>query len=127
MVEFVWQDQYLLDNHVVDLQHKELFTLANQLVSSQDHEALKENAMHLYRHVREHFQAEEAFMKQIAYPNLAKHAETHDKMLDELVALSDKIHKNEWQQQDVLAFIRWWVAHILDEDAEIRDFLNPVA
>jgi hemerythrin len=92
-------------------------------VRSQNQDALKENAMRLYRHVHEHFKSEETFMKNEGFPDLQKHIENHNLMLDNLVELSDKINKNEWRQQDVIKFIRSWIIHILDEDADIKDFL----
>lgn len=124
MGEFIWQNQYLIGNQTVDQQHRQLFELANQLAHAKDHQALSENAMRLYRHVREHFQAEENYMKDHAYPDYQQHVATHDLMLNKLVEVSDKINKNEWQQQDVLKFMHEWIAHILEEDSAIQDYFQ---
>lgn len=124
MSEFVWQDDYLLGNKLVDQQHKQLFDLANQLVKSSRKEDLIDNAMRLYKHVREHFQAEESFMKDHGYPDYQQHVLTHNLMLDKLVHVSDKIRTDEWQQQEVRLFMREWIGHILDEDSAINSYFQ---
>lgn len=124
MGNFIWQDRYLIGNQKVDQQHRQLFDLANQLVRSNNQNDLSENIMRLYRHVREHFQAEESFMKDHAYPDYGQHIATHNLMLDKLIEVSDKINKNEWQQQDVLTFMHEWITHILEEDSAIQDYVQ---
>ncbi len=124
MSEFVWQDQYLIGNPTIDQQHRYLFELANKLVDSQNQTEQTENAMLLYKHVREHFRAEEEFMKSHQYPAYQKHAATHDMMLGKLVTISKKIHHNDWSRQQVLVFMRDWITHILDEDSAIRDYFH---
>lgn len=124
MGDFIWQDRLLIGNQKVDQQHRQLFDLANQLAGSKTHHDLSENIMRLYRHVREHFQAEESVMKDHAYPNYGQHVATHNLMLDKLIEVSDKINKNEWRRQDMLPFMHEWIAHILEEDSAIQDFVQ---
>lgn len=124
MSEFVWHDHYLIGNQKVDLQHQQLFNLANNLVQSKNQNDLAENAMLMYRHVREHFQAEEAFMKDCGYPHYQQHSATHNVMLDKLVDVSDKINRHEWKQHDVLKFMQEWIAHILEEDSAINAYCS---
>ena len=124
MNEFIWQNSYQLGHQKVDEQHQQLFDLANQLVESTNQHALAENAMRLYRHVREHFKAEEAFMKERDYPNYESHVATHNLMLNKLVDVSDKINRHEWQQQDVLKFMKEWITHILHEDSTINEYFH---
>lgn len=124
MNEFVWENQYLLGNEKVDQQHKELFRLANQLVASKDAQALAENIMLLYRHVREHFQAEEAFMKQHGYPDYQDHVKTHNLMLEKLVEFSHGISQQKLQELDVPGFMHDWISHIAEEDAAINAYFK---
>ncbi|PKD41427.1 bacteriohemerythrin [Methylomonas sp. BW4-1] len=124
MNEFVWENQYLLGNEAVDQQHREIFDLANQLVSSKDTQALAENIMLLYQHVREHFQAEEAFMKQHDYPEYQHHVQTHNVMLEKLIAFSQGIHQQKRQEIDVSGFMRDWITHMAEEDAAINTYLK---
>lgn len=125
MSEFVWLDTYKIGNDSVDQQHQYLFKLANQIVEAKDTESLREYAMLLYRHIREHFQAEEALMKQHGYPAYAEHVQAHNQMLDKLVEISDHIHQGKWQHEEVRQFMRGWVlVHILDVDSLLGNFLR---
>ncbi|AMK78498.1 MULTISPECIES: bacteriohemerythrin [Methylomonas] len=124
MNEFVWENQYLLGNETVDQQHKELFRLANQLVASKDTQALAENIMLLYQHVREHFHAEEAFMKQHGYPEYQHHVQTHNLMLEKLVEFSRGISQQKLQELDLPGFMRDWINHIVEEDAAINAYFK---
>lgn len=124
MNEFVWENQYLLGNETVDQQHRELFRLANQLVASKDTQALAENIMLLYQHVREHFHAEEAFMKQHGYPEYQHHVQTHNLMLEKLLEFSRGISQQKRQELDVQGFMRDWINHIVDEDAAINAYFK---
>jgi len=124
MNEFVWQDHYLLGNQNIDQQHKQLFELANKMVACSNNNDLTHHAMLLYKHVRQHFREEESFMKSHGYPDYQIHVDTHNLMLSKLVAVSEKIKHGEWQQQQVLEFMREWINHILDEDAAINDYFR---
>ncbi len=124
MSKFIWQNHYRIGNQIVDQQHQEMFDLANHLVQSKTQADLAENAMRLYQHVREHFQYEEAFMKEHSYPDYETHVGAHNLMLDKLVDVSDKIHKHDWQQQDVLKFMHEWISHILEEDAAFNIYFQ---
>lgn len=121
MTEFAWQNSYLIGNRTIDQQHQRLFELANNLVDSNEKTTLLANAMLLYRHVREHFQEEEAFMKSCDYRGYQHHVDMHNLMLSKLVDVSEKINNGEWQRQQVLEFMHDWIRHILDEDALIQD------
>lgn len=124
MVNFIWHDTYLLGNSTIDQQHQKLFALANNLVNPENKENLIENALLLYRHVREHFQTEEAFMKTIHYPDATSHTDNHNSMLDQLVLLTENINKNTWQQSDVLNFMQTWILHIIHQDVGIKEFFQ---
>ena len=124
MSEFVWQAHYLLGDEAVDHQHQQLFDLANKLVESKSNPELIENIMRLYRHTSDHFKVEEDFMKLRGYPAYKNHIETHNMMLDKLVAVSDKIRLQQWQQADVLKFMREWIGHILEEDSAVNHYIQ---
>ena len=122
MKEFIWQDSYLFGEPRVDQQHRELFDLANRLVESSSKADLIENHMYLYRHVRNHFQEEERFMKKNSYPDFTEHLEFHNQMLDELNKVSESINLDAWTHQDILMFMREWIDHIVKQDFEIKRF-----
>lgn len=127
MKAFIWENYYQIGNQKVDLQHQELFNLANKLVQSKTQKDLAENAHDLYNHVNEHFQTEEKFMEDQHYPNYQTHVEIHHLMLAKLVKVNEKIDKHEWQHLDLLEFMREWISHILEDDAAIREYFKSKA
>lgn len=122
MNQFVWENYYLLGNEKVDQQHKELFRLANRLPVSKDTQALTKNVMLLYQHVREHFQAEEVFMKQNGYPEYQHHVQTHNLILERAVEFSNDINQQQLEALDVPDFMHDWLAHIVAEDVAINTY-----
>jgi hemerythrin-like metal-binding protein len=121
---FIWQDNFQLDNILIDDQHQKLFDLANNLARATDRDEVTHHTMVLFNHVREHFSTEEQFMRDHHYPSLQQHIESHDLMLVELVSVSEKIQNNEWQQLDIVEFMHRWVNHILDDDTVFNDYLR---
>lgn len=124
MNKFVWEDHYRLDHKLVDEQHEYLFELANKLVHSSNKDELIHNTMLLFRHVREHFSAEEIFMRERRFPGLQQHVENHDLMLIELVGFSEKIQNDEWDLRDAEEFMGQWINHILDDDTVFKEYLQ---
>ncbi|CAG1020506.1 hemerythrin family protein [Methylomonas sp. LL1] len=123
MNEFSWQDQYRIGDEKIDRQHRQLFDLANQLANSQTQQDMTENFMLLYKHVREHFQEEERFMKDLHYPEYQNHVNEHNLMLDKLVDVSAKINQPQWQQLNVAKFMSQWLTHIAEKDRAISEYV----
>jgi len=124
MKQFEWSDNYLVAEEAVNVQHRQLFALANDLIQSETQAQLQENVMRLYRHCREHFEAEETFMKNNAYPLAQAHIASHNLMLDKLVEASQTIQRGDWHQNDTLNFMQDWIQHVQKEDREIGDYFR---
>ncbi len=123
MAKFVWKKEYELNDAVIDQQHQYLFNLANIIISIQGHSALVEAVMNLYKHVREHFKAEEKFLKQCQYPGYAEHVANHDLMLNLLNNMSNQVHIEQATQQDLQKFMEHWIQHIQIADGAVKQFL----
>lgn len=124
MKQFEWSNDYLVAEEAINVQHRQLFALANDLIQSENQAQLQENVMRLYRHCREHFEAEETFMKNNAYPFAQAHTASHNLMLDKLVEASQAIQRGDWQQNDTLNFMQDWIRHVQTEDREIGDYFR---
>ncbi len=121
---FVWQDYYQMGNDVVDSQHKEIFLLANQLVSSVTNEALRKNIELVYQHVKAHFRTEEKRMQQSDYQNYKAHAQEHRAMLEKLADIDHKIENGLWKQSDIQDFMDKWGRHIVDSDMPFNFYIK---
>lgn len=125
MSEFTWLDKYNIGNEIVDRQHRYLFELANRIVEDHSSAELTEHAMLLYRHVREHFRAEELLMQQFDYPGYEEHVQAHNQMLDTLNEISEHIQNGSWNPNEIRDFMRGWVlVHIQEVDMLMGDFLQ---
>ena len=116
MYHFVWQDYYKMGDDLVDTQHKDLFILADQLVSSINRDELIKNSQMIYQHVKEHFSAEEELMEKSGFRNYKSHVREHNLMLEKLAEMDHKIINDEWKQNDIQEFMDKWGKHIIRSD-----------
>ena len=116
MYHFVWQDHYTLGDEGMDSEHKDLFALANNLVDSNDKEALHNNIQLLQQHVKEHFAAEEAHMRGVEFHGYRSHVKEHGFMLEKLMTIDHKINHDQWEAADIGDFMDKWAKHILNSD-----------
>ena len=116
MYHFVWQDCYQMDNDLVDSQHKDLFILADQLISSINREELIKNSRLIYQHVKEHFSAEEELIENSGFRNYKEHLREHSAMLEKLEEMDHKIINDSWKQSYIQDFMERWGKHIIHSD-----------
>lgn len=128
-MKFEWKNEYSLGDSNVDNEHQQLFELANLIIDSPTNEALINNIMHLYKHTREHFQAEEKLMQEQGYPAYGQHVASHNAMLALLVSKSEAIKEGLWGKNQVFEFMTQWISHVTSDDRQFRDYFassNPV-
>ncbi|MGZ5585088.1 MAG: hemerythrin domain-containing protein [Methylobacter sp.] len=124
MYHFVWQDYYQMGDDLSDNQHKDIFTLANQLVSSVNSEQLCKNIQLVYWHVKEHFNTEEELMERSDFRHYKSHAKEHDIILEKLTEIERKIVKSEWKKRDIREFMDKWIEHIIHSDMVFNTYLK---
>jgi len=123
-----WNPNYRVGDARIDQQHEQLFALANAMLHTTTHEALQLHAMKLYQAVRQHFDEEEALMKQTQFPGLSIHVETHNAILRKLVSLSSDIGNNHISIALVEDFLNeWGLRHIPHQDAAFTAYMNSLA
>ncbi len=133
---FFWKDDYSLGIEAIDAQHKELFVIANKVLAlnpeslrnkdyEPDREMLKGVLHHLYDYVKRHFHDEEEYMRQIGYPELPHHIQTHEHIINEMNVLLKQSPNLRKLEIDLVHFLNQWiVTHIMDEDKKIRIWLD---
>lgn len=122
---FNWKSKYDIGDATVDAQHQHLFELANQIVKASSHDETTHLLMMFYKHVREHFRAEETLMKSNGFPDYLEHRDAHNQMLDKLISLSDRVQRRQGDSFDIQNFVSDWIlAHILSEDMALGEFLK---
>jgi hemerythrin-like metal-binding domain len=87
----VWDEKYATGIPLIDSQHKELFSLTNELFRAcmGDTETLKgvftETMGRMVDYVRFHFGAEQVMLQKINYPDYQEHKKQHDKLIRDIL------------------------------------------
>ena len=125
MTAFVWDES--LDVSVAEMneQHRVLIGLMNTLYSKNeqgaDKSALLDSVEDLLRYVVQHFNEEEAYMAQIAFPNLEAHKTLHGRLLEDLRRFADAFKNSEEHKlsKEFALFLNLWLAtHIRGIDTK---------
>ena len=129
-----WEEKFSVGNSMLDLQHKRLLEICNQLAEciemegrsadARFHEVLNELAVY----GKKHFITEEHLLQQLAYPALGdqigEHGAYQDKLAGVLIdAVRGKLEKIELQE----FLSHWWVDHILGSDMQYKPFLEQAS
>lgn len=124
MANFSWKDEYSIGDAMIDSQHRHLFNLANKLVDSKDQAEATNNAMKLFRYVREHFSDEEAVMRKTGYPAVHEHVLLHEDLITRLSIISSDICQDQWSMDALKEFMnQWLLVHIVKEDTKIGRYV----
>ncbi|HMK61156.1 MAG TPA: bacteriohemerythrin [Dissulfurispiraceae bacterium] len=123
-----WNGSYSLGILEIDIQHKNLFTLYNELVQTiyagGDKEKLRRNLDSLLNYVVMHFATEEGYMEKYSYPGYEAHASEHRKLREKTYT----IHKDFTDGKPVLTmevvlFLKNWISdHVLSTDRQYKNF-----
>lgn len=141
----VWTEELKTDFPTIDIQHKKIITIANNLHSSLGSDNLQElikihlNQLKIYSAV--HFRFEEKVLQNHNYFLLNEHECLHDAYAGELIKLEERFSELEKKfpriltyeeiesfSWEILKFVsQWWLHHILVEDKKYMNFLQKLA
>ncbi len=131
-----WTDDFSVDISEIDGQHKRWIEIMNTL-----HNALmsggakgfpggtEETLKAMQEYTRLHFAAEEEYLREIAYPDLAQHKTLHSKFyLQVLQLLRDEQEGKLVLNREIMATLSQWLCnHILIEDKKYSRFIAEQA
>jgi len=120
-----WRPEYLIGHKVMDLHHKELFSLVNEYLKiDNDFEALLAVFNRLLAYTKMHFNAEEQILIENGYPLAETHMEKHKIFTDKMTVLRDKLKaKNPEIQERIGIYLYKWLAnHILKSDMHYKEY-----
>ncbi len=141
----VWTEELKTDFPTIDIQHKKIIDIANNLHSSLGSDNLQElikthlSQLKIYSAV--HFRFEEKILQNHNYFLLNEHECLHDAFVGELIKLEERFSELENKfpriltykeiesfSWEILNFVsKWWLHHILVEDKKYLDFLQKIA
>ena len=128
-----WSKDYETGNHDIDIDHKGLFTLVNELYAKvqrgSDEISLDMTISTLEDYVRVHFEREEALMAFCGFNGLDKHIVEHRKLAKQVeqYRMLFESDPSNFDIQDFIGFLSNWLTnHILFEDMQYVDaFREP--
>lgn len=122
-----WTEQYKIGVYRIDLEHEELFRLANLVLDLRgaDRDTLETIFLGLSKYCRYHFAGEEKLMADIGYPGLAEQRILHKtiiKQMDEVLGGARDMADLQGRLQQ---FMRGWIVkHVLEVDLRLAEFVK---
>ncbi|MCX7249024.1 MAG: bacteriohemerythrin [Burkholderiales bacterium] len=133
MIFLSWREEYLVGIAQIDAEHQYLFKLINDFHDEHARGGKSQDVLHvlnrLVAYAEEHFQHEEALMRSIDYPGLARQQALHEKLFSSIFTLNEKLSlSSATVDSETLRFLKdWLVEHIVKDDTAIGDFMKRQA
>jgi hemerythrin len=131
-VKFEWNEMYELGIKEIDLQHKKLIDISNELydVATKDDVNLKLTMSKILKNLTDytvyHFTSEEEFMKKYGYEGVPMHKIAHDNFVAEVTQQIKKLDSSS--KEAVLLFYdyiaNWILTHIAKADKIWANFVK---
>lgn len=130
MIFIQWKSSYCINIDIIDIQHKHLVDLINELAEAKQKQ--KDSEIHskvlkeLVDYTMLHFKDEEEYMQKIGYPHILEHKAQHKILIRQIVDILQKYKNGQTQITDRLLDIlnNWLIKHILKQDKDIGTFVN---
>jgi len=121
-----WIKSYETGNEQIDTEHKEMFEILNdafeEVEEDQKEAKIKKVLKRLYDFLKIHFKEEEAYMRDIDYPQYEEHLDLHNEIINECNTLLERINDMEdalFERELAKIIDRDIIEHILLEDKKI--------
>jgi len=126
---FIWQDDYCIDNGIIDQEHLRLFKLANAVLAierpSKNVLNVKKALRRFFEYTRYHFLDEEKCMLRIGYSQFEAHAIAHR----QIIAIMNDMVRRCGNTEDYIPVLEhimhdWIIRHITEIDKELGKYLH---
>ena len=130
ILALVWDDALACGQPEIDHQHQQLYHLSNTLLaaitSGRYPEEAKLQMQLLIAHVAQHFHDEEAVLARAGYPDLASHAQEHNRLIAKAKALQQEMGGIHTDLPSLLTFLALDLVkgHIMGWDRRFFNFLR---
>jgi len=130
MAFFVWNDKYSVGIRELDSQHKQLFSILNELYeamqNASDQAQLGKIIYELVSYTRIHFAAEEKYLEKYNYAELAFQKAAHAKFIAKVDSFKSDFESGKVALSlNVAGFVKdWLTSHIEASDKKYGPYLN---
>lgn len=125
MAIFEWnEDTFSVKVPSIDAQHRQLFTMVNELHSALEAQASETSLMlllnELSRYAYEHFDYEEAMQEKAGYQKLNEHIIEHNNLRNSVVNFHERFTRGEVKLDlEIFNFlVNWLLNHVLVADKD---------
>ena len=130
----IWKEEYKIGVPLIDKQHEELFSRVTAFVETVQSDRIWNEKMnkvndtleYMKDYVVTHFQEEEAYQKEIGYPEAEQHRKIHQDMISfiRMITMQNEINgcKEIVMQQFAARIVTWLVNHVVGEDHKVAEF-----
>ncbi len=126
----VWDDSLSVGIEEIDLEHRELVDLVNQLHQSirDDQDQAQQIALieQIKERVQGHFDTEERWFKEHGFPEAEEHIERHQEFLQRMSDFQTQIEFNRFGVgvEMTLFLSEWLETHLKDEDQRYSKYFT---
>ena len=126
---FTWNDTYSVKINAIDLQHKKLFSLIDELhnamMTGKASDIMGKTLAGLVDYTKTHFKDEEAMLTKVKYPDIVKHKGIHDELVKKATEFEQKFKSGKLTISiEILQFLGDWIKnHIMNKDQQYATFI----
>lgn len=126
LVRIIWRNSFNVGHDVIDMQHRRLFELGNEIINAiltKRPQGDIELLMHeLVEDIENHFNAEERIMEQHDAPLSESHKAIHSGLLCKVKSYQERFHEGDLSVGELVGFIAYDVVsqHITKEDLKFK-------
>ena len=127
---FRWKNEYRLRNELLDDEHQQLFDIAVEALDYNNTDIkshIKITINELFDYMKTHFEHEEKYMQEIAYPDFNEHKLLHENIINqmnEFIKQLSSLKIVDFERKLIEYIDIWLINHILHEDKKIIKFLK---
>lgn len=125
-----WKDEFSVGIASVDLEHRDLIDLINDLHAVMGEgggfERIVASLGEIYAQISAHFALEEKFMRDTRYAGYPAHKTDHEALLDELRDIMDRVEDDGRYDEERLSgeLGRWFTEHFRTHDAALHHHVH---
>lgn len=130
---FLWKKSYEIGVEEIDLQHRRLVRLINELSDAmmirQGHREVPHILDELVDYIQLHFTAEEKIMQQCSYPGQKEHVGEHLAMTGKILEYRHRSEQShDLKAKELLDFLcGWFKQHVVVNDRALGDYMRGTA
>ena len=125
-----WREDFSVGVGVVDLEHRALIDLINDLHGHMGEGATQDEVVdalgEIYAQIAAHFALEEKVMRDRDYEFYGSHKDSHEELLDELRDIMDRVEDDGRYEEAHLSreLNHWFTDHFKTHDARLHQYLG---